>query len=425
LTDRSLIRRIATVFLAGGLAVACGDGGGGGGGEPDAGDGSSDGSNVTVVVSVGGTPLVDIDVVFHAPDGAVTAHATTDAAGEARATIVAGSQVTIARAGPGGDADLTTYRSIEPGDTVRQRYRDYTSLAMAEVTLPGEVADAYQYFVGNGCDSPEDTTAELTASLAIDASCVGGSPPAFPLYAVAVSESGDSALAWSLAPSVPVSSPDAILPAWETDFDTVTVNLVNLPPDILFLTAQGGFRIGAASFTVTGGLVFASPSGDQTGAIVYSQLLASSYAIATNIAYGESSSAWLEEGRAEASPERTVDLDGMLPRLSGATRNGTTERPGVSWTGSAPDADALAVDLHWSGGRWLIYDAPEEAGEVQTPALPDALAAYRPLVDIEGGSINFFDADWVDGYEGIKAAGDELSPEDGDWRIARTSALLE
>jgi hypothetical protein len=418
---------IGVLVVCGGLALACSDGGGGGGGgaETDAGDGSSDDSNVTIRVSIGDTPLADVDVVFHAPDGAVTSHVTTDATGEARATIVGGSQVTVARSTPDDGFELYTYRSVDPGDTLLHRYRDGTLLAEAEVALPGDVADAADYRVGNGCGSPEQSVdGTATVTLMTDASCVDGSTPAFPVYAIARDET-QATLAWSFAPSVPVSAPDAVLPPWQTGFDNVTAHFVNVPPDLWALSTGGGFQVGKGDFNVNGGL-FASPSGDQTATFIYPQLAASSY-VTTAIAHYADLTSWafLVQGHAEAASERTYDLEGLLPPITSVTRDGTPARPGLRWTGGAPDADVQVASFRWASSRWTIYDAAGDADSVQAPGLPAELADHAPDADVEAGTISFYEVDWIDGYEDLKAAGNDLVVGSGNWRMAFTSAQLD
>jgi len=381
--------RIASVFLVSGFAVACG---GGNASETDAsGDGAS---NVTVIVLNGGLPDPGIDVIFHAPDGEVVGETTTDAEGVAYGVIVAGAQVTIARS-----SDLTTFRRVDPGETIRARYEEGGGfLAESTITLP-DGGPAYRYVVSNGCDSQGQEAPALPFYLQVNSGCVGGTPASFPVYAVAFDEI-NTELEWTLDPAVAVSSPEVTLPPWKTDYDTVAVDIVAVPPDISDMSVRGSFQVGEVEFTVAGPSTFEDPSGDQAAELRYPQVDAASYVTVMGFRFdGTRSYGTLEVGRGDAVDQVTYDLgDLLLPRLSDAALDDATPgRPTISWTGAAPDADFVEVTL----GNWTIFDAPDGVTAIQAPLLPDALADLRPSA-IDFASVAAYEADWLDGYGELK-----------------------
>lgn len=407
----------------GSLAVACG----GGGGESGADAGGDGTSNVTVIVWISDYPAAGIDVVFHAPDGAVSGQTTTDVAGEAHGVIVAGAQVTVVHAGY-----LTTFRRVDPGDTIRASYEaGGTFLADSVITLPGDFDTASEYHVSNGCRSLDGSLVEGSpppVDLSVDSDCAGGTPPSFPVYAVA-RDYLDAELAWTLDPSVAVSSPDVTLPPWQTGYELVAIDIVEVPPGVSEISVKGGFQVGEGGFDLTGGLSFGDPSGDQSGDLSHPQLAAESYTTTMTIQFDGGSYGILEIGRADAVTQVTYDLgDLLLPRLSNAALDeATPDRPEISWIGAAPDADFVVASLAWSGGQWTIFDAPGELTAIQAPALPDELAALRPG-SVDSGSVAAYvaayEADWVDGYGELKeAAVGDMFPDtrDGHLRVTVTS----
>jgi len=72
------------------------------------------------------------------------------------------------------------------------------------LTLPVAAAGASSYTVQNGCDDVEQPAGDCgVIELIVGTGCASGTPPTFPVYALAVDEL-EEPLAWSLAAEVPV-----------------------------------------------------------------------------------------------------------------------------------------------------------------------------------------------------------------------------
>src|SRR5688572_16636552 len=115
---------LAVLVLA---ASACGavssnptaDGGEGdpdGGGNPGDPDGGGNPGQVRVTVYEQGTPLGQVDVVFHNPDGTVADAKLTNSMGQAESTLEPGGLVTVAQSFGVGEYQLTTIAGVKPGD---------------------------------------------------------------------------------------------------------------------------------------------------------------------------------------------------------------------------------------------------------------------------------------------------------------------
>ena len=120
----------------------------------------------------------------------------------------------------------------------------------------------------------------------------------------------------------------------------------------------------------------------------------------------------------------TTDL---LPRVSGATFMAVDPaRPSLGWTaaGSLAAADMLRVACDWDDGgvnkAWVITGPPTTASPVRAPALPAALAAFRPIAGViyRDRSVLAFDMDWIAGWAVLKAGGLGTPPADVEYRFS-------
>lgn len=385
------------------LVIVAGCGGGGGGGDPGPATGE-----LSILVLVGGVPEPGVDVVFHSgEDGAVRAHLATDSAGRASEVIDRGDAITIAWLDDFSDRELVTFTDLKP-------LEDLT----VELSL--------------GFDSPVNTTVEIVADpfpgavdYIVDHPCglqfsgdPGGTielldecfdPPGNLDIAIDAEDADGEPVAWTVARDVPVSENGSVtitMPAWRTDFDTVhyefTATGSNGPPSALLMsgtlvdgTVVAGNSSAGAALPGTATMPRLPPGPEQA---LLTMLLADG--------------SWFIDVDPEFPDAVTIDAADALPGpvTVSAAGLGLSARPEVTWSGpSVPGHDATIAILSWDDGswnRWSVYARPRATGDLTFPALPDALAAFRPDgADEATLSVNHVESSRIFGYGDFRREG--------------------
>ena len=399
--------RVWVIAFAGTVGVGCGG--------PDSGSPGPATGAVTILVLVGGEPAPGIDVVFHAEeDGGVLEHLVTGSAGTATRIIDRGEAVTVAYLGAFGDRELLTFAGLVPLEDVTVEFRlGFDSPVSAVVDVSVDPFPASQDFVvdhvcGLSFSGDPNGPIELrdecftppgTIDIAIDANTPDGEP-----------------LAWTsrMDLSVPASGAAVPMPAWRTDFDELTVLVTGssalgvpglgfvlaatvLDREVSAGNASRDFLGEPGSFTLP-----RLPPGERQSLLTMlyvSYSIGGSWYIDLDPAFPDSVSLDMER-----------DLKG--PLTVSAPGLGGTERPIVSWSGaSASGHDATAVMLWWDTGaewnEWRIYSRPRASGTLEFPELPDALAAFRPMLtpDQASVSVNQIASSHVSGWGDFRREG--------------------
>jgi hypothetical protein len=375
---------------------------------------SGDAGPATVHI-VDDVPVVGRDVVFQTSDGSVVTHAQTGADGVASAEVSPGGMVTVVRA-DGSAARALTVMGVQPGDHLEMgwRYTRSVLLGEASVTGPGAFAGAAVYVVQVPCAAVY--TASLSAPIVMDitSTCLDADGR---LQLLGVAHDASLVpVAFSYVRDIDFGAHAAAvtLPAWRTDWQDVAVELRNPPEAASDVSAS--LRLRRSTSVLQGDSVSRSWT---TGALSFPLRLPRGFADAVNYEVEVASVPGRPNERsrqglsgtwpATAIPptlpvDATVDL---LPRLHTPVLDATDPvRPTVTWsaTGDIAGTTALRVEITWAASRtWAIVAPPGVPLPLTVPALPDALAAFRPPAAAPTRVEVFaIDAPSIGGYAGYR-----------------------
>jgi hypothetical protein len=402
------------------LVVACGkvardtpDGsnGPGDGAAPDA---IPDFGEATVEVRLAGTPTADVLVVFHEPDGQVSAEALTDAEGIASATIARGSLITI-DAGPGY---LLTAGDVQPGDhlvlVTRPPY-DGSVATTASVRALSSAPNAAYYKIEVG-DDLYVTTQSITTASQIRVERANLDRNGRFHVVVAAYDPNDRPIAYAFQSDVlPVDgTTNVTVPGpWRTDVAIRDTTVSGAPADARTLFVETVSRHAGLTFITSdlGGL----PSVPIVGgaASLGTTYLGSFGSIETvaNLRFeGPHDITWTVRS---SRPPPDIALAGgdLPPRLTGTLDQTDNRRPVAAWTADrdASGGDAVVVSLRYRAPvgtiEWTALVPPDQTG-FTFPTLPASLTDQAPAVDtvFTGASLTYVDLDGVEGYAAFRQA---------------------
>jgi hypothetical protein len=442
------LRTTASIFVSsiGLLVAACG----GGGGEADAGTPDASISDASlpdavttglasITVTIGGTPLAGADVVLHDPAGEVTASLKTDVNGRAEAEVAAGAMLTvIVRPEPDDEGFRVTYMDVEPGDALELAFPSLSAedRGTASVTLsPFEGAPLYRIDVE--CMSLVTTDISFPITVYIDESCVSPNGN-FHIVATAL-DAAWQPIAFSTLrdiPSDPYVPVPVTMPAWRQDFGTLDVVGTDVPPAGRLAAVQTWLDADHVSFQGPSDQKEVFPGSSATLSVRYPAGFASLFDYQVMLGLGSApddlESVSMIRVRTEAPPPPTDVMSFAEDFLPGISLPAVTAvdpaRPEIAWTahGDLSTTDGAAFTLVWSPiegppERWILLAPPGVASPARVPALPEALADWRPPSGVTHmAQIMFLDADWVQSYDELRNELGVAFLIDGEAIIPRT-----
>ncbi len=387
---------------------------------------------VTVTFNDGGSPLEGMMVIFHNPDGTVIDDVTTDANGQATATIPPNAMISLLMVpqpvlpiGGGQYSNLYTLMGIQPNDTYTfdvnpQGGAQHPSYQNIDVNLPGSFEGATYYYVYNGCTNTgsSDSAAEFIMYMSHD--CLNGSGK-FAVLAIAQDGNGQMIAYSFLDNQTPVEQPIITfggggnpvvnLPAWETTFTDANIDFEDY--------WQNGYSYVYGNLLHNNGwyLNWYLP---ETGVVRQPNGVGTVFELSSYTSF-EDAAAWSLDGLEMPLSDMTISLETLSPgRIIGAyLSNSTDSRPTVSFASTAsPSAlDGTLVCLEYDNypppvfgippSQQVIWHilAPPGAEEVQLPELPEEFAYLAPGETTYHNEIivTQFAASDVDGYEQLRA----------------------
>jgi hypothetical protein len=345
--------------------------------------------DVTAVVTSAGRLTPGIELIFHDAEGRVIARAITDANGEAGAALPEHGMVTAFYVGTNAERPLLlTVRDVVAGDRVVfdfGRYRSRDSVPI-EVVLQGAFTEAngrrvenYEIHTAHGfldIHDPKSFTYRAETLPVRDRVSV---------YARAVNAWGCT-VAYAVA-SATVDADGAgrervELSEWRTDLQWVEASGFGFDAGLVVDGVRCTSQIRESGFCRTG--LAAPMAGVELG-------------IRASIGDDRGHSEIARRVRVEAVIE-LAENDFMSARHDVVLETSERSRPVLDFTieGEVRDADALAAELVWDLGEWIIFAAPE-ARQIRAPELPDDLADFR-LRSIGGAALHVIDRDSIHGY---------------------------
>jgi hypothetical protein len=315
-------------------------------------------------------------------------NATTGADGTAHPMVNSGDSVTVLYEfqAKGTVRQVMTWNGVEPGDvlTMGSPAPDATSMGQMTVTTPGPFEGAASYRVSSGCEvgalaTPGPFTYPLVASCHPD-------PAHVPVFLQALAPDGHALAYASRGDAMVVDmAASASFDAWRTDPVAFSGTITHLPAPAPTLTRH-------LALLAQGGELFGLPltvSGDGASAQV-PQGLAPSWIFAQDLVdEGGLTGRWsVVAGAAPIPASLALDASsGLLARIENLMLDATfPERTQAFWSLDASSGstlnDALVVSFELAEdgarGTWTVVVSGGST-LARLPALPDTLAAFRPL----------------------------------------------
>ena len=362
------------------------------------------------------------DVIVQHADGTVASTTQTDENGQSTPTVIAGDMVTVAQsfASKGTIYTLMTWTAVEPGDHLTRGTGrgDGSSFGNVTVTTPGGlkgagiyVATSAQHFFGfDSCFDRADSTQPSPAlSYELNASCHADQSKV-PVLLLAQDETQRS-LAYAASPGVTLTGGEAEVTFvdWRDDFLPFTSTVTNLPGAAsverhLALRAATGelFELDLDVDTTPGSAIADVPMD-----------LAQSWFYADGIRENESQRWRLVSGPmpipTALSLDHATDLLAGIDSL-GFTAGADVARFETTWAyqgnGDTVSRDAVLVehelDLDAGFGFWTFV-VPPDVRTLKLPALPEALAEFRPTATPRFGTVMTIETSGG-GYDEVRQA---------------------
>jgi hypothetical protein len=397
---------------------------------------------VTVRVERGGSPVADVTVVLHGADGAVTSVTATRADGSAVGPVEAGSFATIAYQ-QGTNKNAVTIAGVDPGDEVTFVLPAPTidpTVGSVRARLPGAATNASTYTLDVGCAAETVTNPSPPYTLAVRESCLTGASETANVFATAYDASG-SPVSWTFSGDVAIDASAATsvnLPSWSQSWQQVQIQVTDAPAGARSILLGAEWSVAEGTF----------PAADEPSAVVSS---GASVTLSTRVpsmaAQGFTSRIIVGHGGASTLSglsERIEQHDGVptlvslempsdfLPAITApALDTSTPARPAVAWTAAASlaNADVGRIALSWgdAGGshQWIAFVPPSATAPVVMPALPEELADWRPSdgATYATPQVTFYQADWISGYDSVKASGFDAELPPGAHVLQSSAAL--
>ena len=365
-------------------------------------------NGVTLRITNNGVPVANVASVFLDAQDKQIAAVTTDASGNASATVGPGGSVTAVLHEGGGLDHLMTFTAVQPGDVllIELQPRAHTPAPQITVTAPANGSPYYSLFPSCG-----DTTGSIDGTFSFVPQDCGGAAD----FVVTTSADMQSITGFLVATNVLVGA-DATLPGAfgapidrSYNYTDVPAMVTNVVTRAALLGHNGPMYVAESAHDVAGDTAFMTtePMPDTTG-------LGLSALVVSNL-YPQSS----ELGQqtmlevADSATDYTLDVtQAMLPRYITAPAYDAVSRT-VGW-GEAPatsDANLVRARIHAfrddgaSGHSWTwqIVGA-KNATSVTYPVIPalDGFS-YVPIATDTIGVDELTTASLPGGYSGVRA----------------------
>jgi hypothetical protein len=398
---------------------------------------------VTVAVFDDGTPQIDRWVVFQDADGNVITSSRSDASGKASANVPDGSIVTVAYGT--SVQHLVTVMGVQRGETIvigeaEDEGEAGKTVATANVRLASARTDAVRHTVTLGVAQTEVREPSEALAMPVLERFLVEDPAKhehrFRVLAEAIGKDGAPvafAFTWGALAGADAGAVDVPLPSWSTAYRPFAVELANPPSgaptvtgELAIIAGEGSrFERRAVRGTANATLRFLVP-----------EPLVGDAATRLEVGWEGSSDRTVLTRRGKETRLRIDLASELLPRVSAAEieRSADTTRPVVRWSvaGDVSKSDAIVVRLAWPKTRehiWTIVAPPTTRPGLRPPALPEALAAWRPDRGVVTAAVAVLEASGYASYDdvrrkGIDAAGESVEDDpNGSLRWSATGDL--
>lgn len=381
-----------------------------------AGCGDGEDAPVAVTLSTRDGPAAGAVVVVHDSAGDPTSWITTNAAGRAAAVVPGGGMIT-ALLQDGDDRYRVTFLGVEAGDELTFTSPRWTSVAAgtAFVTI-APYAGAAVYVIEDACSSVYTANVSQPIAIEVRTSCQSADGT-FHLLVTALDDVGEPLAASRLRDLTWTDPMNITMPDW-SPMAGLAVTASNAPPATVGVLLQVGYDANGVLFPGPSEGALVEPGQGATLSVAYAPGFGDRLQTQLGVMFGTSvedlaGASMMITRAAEPPAARTVDLTAdFLPRLSPPTLDiAEPGRPAATWIAARElsGADGGAITFEWeeaaSREEWVILVPPDVTLPVRVPALPNGLAGWAPpaAATFDDGRILFIDADWVAGWDALRA----------------------
>lgn len=371
----------------------------------------------TVVVFDDGNPAADRAVIFSDASGGVLSSTKTAKDGSASGPMTPHGMVTVANTA--NDGHLMTVMSVEPGERIVIGEQEDEGAATervcsAAISIPSLYPNATKYGISVGVNEVPPAGPNAPVALAVlKRFVVDGKVRA---VAFARDDSG-RLLAYAHTLLEGCTRTDAgpgkitaTLPAWSTDFRKLTIEASSAEHG----TVEASIKLvppGADAFAL--GTREAPLAGGAKLELLAPRPLGTRGKMKIEVSFEDGRDhAEIEEERADIPEKTNIALDDrMLPRIRDAIVDGQgSPRPSVRWsaTRSLASADVIVARFAWPTTRehvWTIVAPPDSPPRLVVPALPDAMAEWRPDKRPITVGVGVVETSFWNGYADVKKKG--------------------
>ena len=307
------------------------------------------------------------------------------------------SMVTAMAMDSGNNVGLETIMGIKPGDVLELAVPGGGSLATKIATLatsfpPNPPATTDTWRIDAICQSASSSVA-FTDSIDIFSDCQASQTS---LVVIAIATQGSTPVAYATQTVQVAASGNTIVnfpDGWHTDLTSFQQTLTNAPAGTLALRPIFKLEVAGESwFPFDNPVTTATAGSGSTQSYLYPT------GVATGGTYGVEAhftttdpmpvSQWQQIATTLPATDTHDIAMTLLPAITSTGVSATTSvRPKAVWSAAGPMTHATfgTAALSWPSGaahgNWFVIFPPTTTSPVELPALPDALAAYRPPTD--------------------------------------------
>lgn len=394
------------------------------------------GDKVRISITIGGAPAQGRPIIVQDADGAIHATGETDAMGIATLFALPNCMVTAAMPSTSnqipGDV-LMTWTDVQPGDDLvyTSGASSLASQATISVTMPDLPMDARYAAIDTGCGDAVRLQG-TTGDVEVNSDCIQADGTVSILALVYGRRR--ALLGYAIETSVPISggSGTAFLSDWQTDYQTVDIDISNPPVNSQSLrvsttAVRGGVRWAAGSAFVS--MMQVEAPDVLSAAVQVPRGFAESFEHEVSayggmpLGPGTAISAVRFEGAGNSGYE-LYDLRGRLPPFAkvGLADGADPRQPVLTWRidGEPAGEDAMVLELTWEEGgvnkQWTFLVSPNRATDLTLPVLTGDLEDRGP----SSRSLGFVtdallvDVKSTDGYDAYRRSVGPRLPSGGE-----------
>lgn len=372
----------------------------------DAGDGAADATEppdapAAGVVTIrfpasGGMSYAGLPVSFAGPDGKVTSETVTDANGTASATVVAGSSVT-AQYTP---TLLLTILHVQPGDNLVLDIGGATPTPEGAVTVTSDTYNVmnptYRLYAGGGTEANTTSAGFTLTSAQLDAANHYNVVGLVTTTTNGVTTPVAYATKFGLVPPMAGGPSTVAMPAWRTDFDTMTVAIANAANDAKDAIVEIAPIAGTQTYVFDATTLDTTfTNGAAGGSLALPKGAFTSYALRAQVDSTNNHSGTIGFFAYPAAGLAQIDASQMLPFIHDPvlTLPAGAKEPKFQYLADGPLTQGFGalylLSYQAAGGtvqRYVIDSAP--AAATQLPDLGVAQAAFEPATPFTPGGQN-------------------------------------